>query len=95
MAYCQWSLLDAARDLQLLGLNLYRRCRCDNRLLARSIRDWFHHPLPANMSILVDSPGCATTIKDLHSPVEVVGRNCKHNSDSGHDHHSAQHSNEK
>ncbi len=89
------SLPDAATDLQLLALNLHRRWRCDNRLFTGRIRDWFNHPLPAGMAVLIHSPGCAAAFPDLHSPVSAVGGNCEYNRDRGCDHHSAQHSNEK
>jgi len=47
------------------------------------------------MAIFVDRPGRATAVKDLHFPAKIVGRNCEHQRDRCHDHHSAQHSNQK
>ncbi|SRR6266496_2856433 len=89
------SLRAASADLQLLGTNFYRRWRYDNSLLTRSIGNRFNHPLPARMAIFVGGPSCATAVPDLHSPMIVVGRNCKHIRDRGRDHHAAQHSNQK
>src|SRR4029077_14847640 len=52
-------------------------------------------PPPANMTSSGDSPGGATAFVNFHSPVVAVSRNCEHIRNCGHDHHSAQHSNQK
>src|SRR4029077_20162948 len=72
------------RNLQSLAVIVYPRKRYDSPLWGTgSIGDWFHHPLPADMAVSVDSPSCPTAFIDLHSPVIAVGRNCEHICEGG------------
>jgi len=82
-------------DLELLALNLHRRWRRDDSLLKGGIGDGINRPPPANMASSVDSPSCATAVKDFHLPVKIIRRNCEYYRDRSHDYHSAQHSHQK
>ena len=59
-------------DLQLHALNFHRGWRCDDALFNGSIGDRFSHPRPADMASSIDSPGCAATFVNRHSPVVAV-----------------------
>src|SRR5256885_7088894 len=89
------STVENAPDLQPLGADVYLRWCCNDWLLTGSIGNRFDHPLPANIAIFVESPGCAAAFPDFHSPVIAVGRNCEHVCERGSDHPPAKHSNQK
>src|ERR1700757_1510329 len=83
-----------ALHLQLLAMNFYRGRWYDNSLRGKgSIDDGVNHPSPTDMATSVDSPSCAATLVNLHSPVVAVCRKRELISECGREHHAGEHSN--
>jgi hypothetical protein len=89
------SLRDTSVDLQLLGMTVYARRRCDNSLRRTGFGVRFNCPHPTEMAILVEAPSSAAAFPDFHSPIIAVAGNCEKKCNRSCHNYSAQISNQK